>query len=353
MRFAPAEVTVEPRNDGGIILRSPQLLAPYARRAGDWLERWAESAPARTFLAERDPASGEWQRLTYGAARASVRGIAQGLIDLGATPTRPVLLLSDNAIDHALVQLAAMHVGIPAVPVSPAWSLASRDFARLGEIAAVVDPAVVFCGDAELFAPAIAAAVRDLPLLATRGMATVTVRELSERTPRAAVDEAFAGTGPDTIAKVLFTSGSTGAPKGVVNTHRMMCSNQQAIVQLWPLLAERPPVVVDWLPWSHTFGGNHNFNMVLANGGTLYIDEGKPAPGLFETTLANLRAISPTLYFNVPRGFDRLASARSSRTRCSVSASSRSSPSSSTPPRRSRSRPGNGWSVSPCAHVTA
>jgi feruloyl-CoA synthase len=308
VRFAPAVVALSAREGGGFVLRSPQPLAPFARRVGDWLERWAGEAPARTFLAERDATRG-WRRVTYAEAFSAVRAIAQGLLDLGAAPDRPVVLLSENGVDHALVQLAAMHAAIPAAPVSPAYSLVSRDFAKLREIVATVGPGVVFADDPALYANALAAALSGVPLLASRGSANATVSALGSASPGIALDRASASVGPDTIAKILFTSGSTGTPKGVVNTQRMLCSNQQAIAQVWPLLAERPPVVVDWLPWSHTFGGNHNFNMVLASGGTLYIDAGKPAPGRFDETIANLREVSPTLYFNVPRGFERLAAA--------------------------------------------
>jgi feruloyl-CoA synthase len=308
MRFAPAAVELVAREGGGFVLRSPQPLAPHALAVHQWLERWSALAPARVFLAERDAAR-QWRRLTYGEALPAVRSIAQGLVDLGAGPDRPVILLSENGIDHALVQLAAMHVGIPAAPVSPAYSLVSRDFAKLREIASTVGPGVVFTDDPSLYAGAIAAALSGVPLLASRGHAKATVSELRRLSPGATLERLSASVGPDTVAKILFTSGSTGTPKGVVNTQRMLCSNQQAIAQLWPLLGRRPPVVVDWLPWSHTFGGNHNFNMVLANGGTLYIDGGKPAPGRFEETIANLREVSPTLYFNVPRGFERLAAA--------------------------------------------
>jgi feruloyl-CoA synthase len=279
---------------------------------GDWLERWAASAPERTFLAERgEPETGQgrgWRRVAYGEALGAVRSIARGLLDLGAAPDRPVVLLSDNGVDHALVQLAAMHAGIPAAPVSPAYSLASRDFAKLREILDTVGPGVLFADDAALFAGAIAAASPGarVPLVSSRGPGAARIRELRSCAP---LERVATEVGPDTIAKILFTSGSTGSPKGVVNTQRMLCSNQQAIAQVWPLLAERPPVVVDWLPWSHTFGGNHNFNMVLASGGTLFIDAGKPAPGRFDETVANLREVSPTLYFNVPRGFERLAGA--------------------------------------------
>jgi feruloyl-CoA synthase len=293
VRFAPATVLRTPRPGGGFILRSPAPLPEPVRCVGDWLVRWAREAPDRTFLAERR--DGAWARVSYAQGLARVRGLAQALLDRGLSASRPLAILSGNSIDHALLALAAMHVGVPVAPVSAAYSLASRDHAKLRALIDVLRPGAVWAhGDA--FAPALAAL----------GVAPL---ELHEVTPTPAVDEVFAAITPDTVAKILFTSGSTGTPKGVVNTHRMLCSNQAAIAAGWPFLDDRPPVIVDWLPWSHTFGANHNFNMILAHGGTLYIDDGKPAPGAFEATLANLRQVPSTLYFNVPRGFDMLAGA--------------------------------------------
>jgi feruloyl-CoA synthase len=294
LRLAPPDVVVEHRPDGSMVLRSPHALGPVARTPGDWLVRWAADAPQRVFLAERDGTG--WRTLRYGEALAQVRRVGQGLLDRGLGPDAPLMILSDNSIDHALLMFGALHVGVPVVPVSPAYSLLSRDHAKLRQICELVRPGLVHTSDPARYSEALAAI----------GHGSVDAAELMVRPATAAVDAANARITSQTLAKVLFTSGSTGAPKGVINTHGMLTTNQQQSRQVWPFLDDEPPVVVDWLPWNHTFGGNYNLNMVLSNGGTMYIDGGKPAPGLIETTVRNLREIAPTMYFNVPRGFDLL-----------------------------------------------
>jgi feruloyl-CoA synthase len=294
LRLAPARMEVERRADGAILLRSP--LAPRARTraVGEWLLHWAREAPERTFLAERQ--GDDWKKISYREALALVRRLGQGLLERGLDSSRPVAILSDNSLDHALLALGAMHVGVPVAPVSPAYSLMSKDFAKLRGIFELLRPGLVWTADPDKFAPALAAvAARPTP-----------VSDLLARSPGFEVDRAFERVGPDTVAKILFTSGSTGTPKGVINTHRMLTVNQEQYALVWPFLEDRPPVIVDWLPWNHTFGGNSNFFMMLRNGGTLWIDAGKPAPGLFETSVRNLKEIAPTIYFNVPRGFDLL-----------------------------------------------
>ncbi len=294
LAFAPARVDVEKRADGTTLLRSPQPLGDYPRALGVWLEHWARTSPDRTFLAER---AGEgWRKVSYVEALDAARRIGESLLGRGLSATRPVAILSDNSVDHALVALGAMHAGVPVAPISPAYSLMSKDHAKLKGIFELLRPGLVFAQDAAKFAPALAAV----------GAEATPVAELLDARPGERIDAAFASVGPDTVAKILFTSGSTGTPKGVVNTQRMLCSNQQAWAQLWPFLEDKPPVLCEWLPWNHTFGGNATFNMVLRNGGTLHVDAGKPAPGLVEITARNLREVSPTMYFNVPRGFDLL-----------------------------------------------
>ncbi len=301
--MAPAAVDVQVRADHTLILKSKQGLRHQPVRAvGDWLTQWARIKPDQVFLAERtqtkviDSITTPWRELTYGQVLTQVRSIAQGLLNLGVGAQRPVMVLSDNSIDHALLALATMHIGAAIVPVSPAYSLLSKDFAKLKYINELVKPAAIYAADSVKFADALGA-------LATQSL---NIQALSLTPASEQVEQAFATISPYTTAKILFTSGSTGNPKGVINTHRMLTINQEQAATIWPFMDEVAPVLVDWLPWNHTFGGNYNFNQVLRGGGTLYIDSGKPMPGLIETTVNNLKQIAPTLYFNVPRGFDLL-----------------------------------------------
>ena len=313
LTFGPPEVIVERRPDGAILARSPYPVGAYPRAVTDWLDHWAAAAPERVFLAERERAGGgeAWRKLTYAEARAAARSVAQGLIDRGLSVERPVAILSGNSVDHALMALGAMIAGVPYAPVSAPYSLLSKDFARLKAIISILTPGLVFVDDGAPFGTALEAAVPANVEVVTRTNPPVSHRSsaldalLSTR-PTEDVDRAQAKLGPDTIAKLLFTSGSTGAPKGVINTHRMMTSNQAMLRGVNPSYAAEPPVLIDWLPWSHTFGGNNNFNLVLANGGSFFIDEGRPLPGAIEATARNLSEISPTVYYNVPRGFEML-----------------------------------------------
>jgi feruloyl-CoA synthase len=309
IRFAAPRVDVTTLPDGGMILRSPQRLEPYCRNLGDMLEHWGAETPDAIFLAER--AAEGWRRISYDETLRAVRAIAQALLDRKLSVERPVVVLSDNSIDHALVAFAAMHVGIPVAPISPAYSLMSKDFGKLRYALELIGPGLIFVADATPFGSALktvdlkgAELVTSSP--APEGISATPLRDLLNTRTTAAVDSARERVGPDTIAKILLSSGSTDMPKGVITTQRMLCSNQQAIYQLWPFLSEKPPVLVDWLPWNHTFGGSFCLNLVLRHGGTMYIDDGKPAPQLMAKTLANLREISPTVYFNVPRGYDML-----------------------------------------------
>lgn len=297
-RFVAPSIERIERPGGGTIVRSRAGAPPHARCLGDALVHWAHHAPERTLFAER--AGEAWRRVSYREALEAARSLGQALLDLGLGPDRPLMVLSGNSVDHGLLALAAMHVGVPVAPISPAYSLVSTDHAKLRLLATIVQPGALYVSDRRAFGRALAALELEAPVLDPARVADL------RTTVPTRVDAAFAAVTGDTIAKLLFTSGSTGPPKAVINTQRMLCANQAALAAGWAFLSERPPVIVDWLPWSHTFGANHNANLILTHGGTLYIDGGKPAPGAFDETLRNLREVPSTIYFNVPRGFDML-----------------------------------------------
>jgi feruloyl-CoA synthase len=310
VKLGPREVAIERRSDGAMLMRSPHPLPRYPRTLGERLTYWAQATPERIFLAQRD-AAGNWRTMSYAQTLAAVRALAAALLQRRLSADRPLAILSGNDIDHALLALAAMHVGIPYAPVSVPYSLLSQDFGKLKAVIEILTPGLVFAGNGAAFARAIAAALPGDTEVAVAtnppaGRATTSFAALLQTPADAAVDQALARVQPDQPAKILFTSGSTGRPKGVANTYRMLCANQAMIRASLAFLADEPPVIVDWLPWSHTFGSNHNFGLVLDNGGSLYIDEGKPLPGFIEATVRNLRDIAPTIYFNVPKGFEML-----------------------------------------------
>jgi feruloyl-CoA synthase len=313
--FATPAIVADRRADGSIRLKSATPLQPIARCAGDWLEYWARQTPERIFLGERSSADAPWKTVAYREALDKVRSAGAWILSQAMTAERPLLILSDNSIEHALFALGAMHVGVPVASISPAYSLMSKDFDKLKSMITLLAPGAIYVSSLKPFALALAA-IKPLHTATVvsgdiDGSNAVSFQTVAATSETPAVAKAFASIGPDTIAKFLFTSGSTGTPKAVINTQRMLTSSQQAKVQTWPFLerAQGNLIILDWLPWSHTFGANHNFNLVLRNGGTLYIDGGKPAPGLFATSLANLRSVMPTVYFNVPRGFDMLIAA--------------------------------------------
>ncbi len=316
LKFGVTRVTMR-EGDGGVrYMSADQKLEDFATRMTDRLVHWAKTKPEATMLAKRvknaDGSLGDWRHISYAEAWQSARSIAQSLIDRGLNAERPVVIMSENDLEHALFSLGCLVAGVPFCPASPAYSTISQDFEKLRHILTTLTPGLVFAADAKRYGKAIEAAVgQDIEVVLhsgeMAGRTTTTFESLLATPATPAVDAAMQATGPDTIAKFLFTSGSTKLPKAVVNTQRLWCANQQQMAQSMPVLAETPPVLVDWLPWNHTFGGNHNFGMVMYHGGTLYIDEGKPTPALMGETLRNLREIAPTVYFNVPTGFEAIA----------------------------------------------
>lgn len=309
-QIAPPRTVRIDFDDGSFALRSPMALKPYARCIGEWIERWARETPDALAFAERDESGEGWRKLDYRALRQAVGAVAQALLDLELPEGKPIAILSDNSIDHAVLMLAAMHIGRTACSLSSAYSRMAKDPSRLHGMLQALQPALIYASDAKVYGGALAGcgveAVAVFSRNAEAHAGALPFAQLLQASETPAVMQAYQAVLPDTHAKYLLTSGSTGKPKVVINTHRMLCANQQMMAQTWRFLTQEKPVLVDWLPWSHTFGANHNLNMVLCHGGALYIDEGRPAPGLIEKTVRNLREVKPTLLFNVPRGFDML-----------------------------------------------
>jgi feruloyl-CoA synthase len=308
--FGDPAVLIDRRDDGTIYLRPKIALGEYPDRLTDRLHHWAKAEPNRIFMAERDK-GGMWRQVTYTQLLGFTRHIASALLARGLSPDRPIVILSGNSIDHALVAFGALYAGIPFCPVSPAYSLISRDYGKLGYLMKLLTPGLVFADDATKFADALAANVpAGTEIVASHGdvpgRQVTVLSELLVTPEHPDLDAAHDAIGADTIAKFLLTSGSTGHPKAVINTQRMICANQVMLRETLAFLKDEPPVIVDWLPWNHTFGGNHNIGLTLFNGGSMYLDEGKPMPGGIEETVRNLREISPTVYFNVPKGYEAL-----------------------------------------------
>lgn len=318
LKFGVTRATLRDGETGVHYLRADQDLGPYPARLTDRLVHWAQVRPDQTLFARRvknaNGSSGDWKHISFAQALDAARRIGQGLLNRGLSAERPVLILSENDLEHALLALGCLYAGVAYCPTSPAYSLISQDYDKLKHVIKTLTPGLVFASDALRYSRAMLATVaEDVELVCTNGTVpgrdTTSFAALMATEPTPAVDAAMAATGPDTIAKFLFTSGSTKMPKAVINTQRLWCANQAQMTASMPVLAEKPLVLVDWLPWNHTFGGNHNFGMVIYHGGTLYIDDGKPTPALMHETLRNLREISPTVYFNVPTGFEAIANA--------------------------------------------
>jgi len=310
--LAPRQTVKTPLPGGGFELQSPEPLQPYARCVGEWLEQWARETPdAPAFAEPAVPAGSGWRMLSWAALRAQVGSVAQGLLDLKLPAGKPIAILSDNSLDHLVLVLAALHIGRAACTISSGYCrLAQDDYSRIHGILQTLDPCLVYASDSGIYGPPLVwagiTAVEVFSSGSERQAGALSFAKLAATPETPAVMQAFATVTPETHAKYLLTSGSTGHPKVVINTHRMLCANQQMLAQTLRFLDEEKPVLLDWLPWSHTFGGNHNVNLVLRSGGTLYIDDGRPLPGAIDRTIAHLREVQPTVYFNVPRGYEMM-----------------------------------------------
>ncbi|MCP3970766.1 MAG: feruloyl-CoA synthase [Rhodobacteraceae bacterium] len=306
-QFWTPEFHYEHREDGTVLMRQKEPLQAHPPLLADYLDKWADEAPERTWIARRAD-GGDWIRIAYGQARDKARAIGAALLAMGLGPDRPLLILSENSLEHALLGIACAYVGIPYAPVSPAYSLVSEGAGKARDIASLLNPGAIFADNGAMFATAIDLLSQgDRTVINARHLAdgAVSFDSLLDSAPGAA-DTARAALTPDMVVKYLFTSGSTGSPKAVINTNSMICAMQAMVRDCYRFLTARPPVVLDWAPWNHTAAGNKVSYLVLTNGGTYYIDDGRPVPGQFDETLRNLREISCTWYFNVPIGYDML-----------------------------------------------
>ena len=307
------QIETEERADGSTLIWRGDELGNYPEKITERLIHWAKETPDQTWMAQRT-ASGDWRKVTYGEALDKIRHLAQGILDQNLSLERPLVILSGNDIEHAMICLAAQFVGVPSAALSPAYSLISTDYAKLKDIAGQITPGLIFVADGEPFEKAINVAFEsDVPVVSVRngveGRTNISFADFIATEPTDAVEAAYDKVDADTIVKFLFTSGTTGSPKAVIQNHRMICSNQEMVADCYAYMRDEPPVVVDWAPWNHTASGNKVFYMVLYSGGTFYIDEGNPSPKGMETTIKNLREISPTWYFNVPAGYELLIKA--------------------------------------------
>lgn len=307
--FGPTKTYKKQLENAVVHFKNEQALTDFPIKITDKLEHWAKIKPEHTFIGRRNPATKDWEKLSYAETLEKVKSVAQYLINLEFTPDETVVILSENSLEHALLVLASVHIGITYTPISPPYSLVSDDFGKLKHCLELMTPKVIFAQSGKVYQKALELAKTLFPdaiIITADGENGVHFQEMLHTKPTTDVETAAGKVNADTIAKVLFTSGSTGLPKGVMNHQGMWCANLQQITQVFPFMEQQPPVFIDWLPWNHTFGSNHNFGLALYNGGTILIDDGKPTPRGIEETVQNLREISPTAYFNVPKGFEML-----------------------------------------------
>ncbi len=307
------KITSQHRSDGSILVWQDEPLGAFPRCLSERILYWAAETPDAIWMAERGD-DGEWVTITYGALADLVFRVGEFLLEHDLSAERPLIILSENSLEHAVIALAAQHVGIPSAAIAPAYTQLDKEFTKLRDIVGQITPGAIFARDAELYRPAITAAFdASIPVISVTGeieghkhyaWSDVIRQEIGEPARRA-----YEAVTPDTVAKFMFTSGTTGSPKAVIQTQRMLCSNMEMVRDAMVFLQDDPPIVLDWAPWNHVAGGSKVFNMVLYNGGTFYIDSGRPTPKAFAQTLQNIMDVSPTWYFNVPVGFEMLCEA--------------------------------------------